>query len=52
MSAARRIDLLAAAFQGALFNVTRTHALTASQRSAPILAELVEVFFTAVEGRG
>jgi AcrR family transcriptional regulator len=42
------IDLLAAAFQGALFNVTRTFALTPSRRSQAILAEVVDLLFRGV----
>jgi AcrR family transcriptional regulator len=45
------IELLAAAFQGALFNVTRTFALTPSHRSDAILAELVDVLVLGIEGR-
>ncbi len=40
----------AAAFQGALFNVTRTFSRTTSRRSGAVLAELVDVFVRGVEG--
>lgn len=43
------LDVLAAAFQGALFNVTRTFALTSSRKSAAALAELVDVFVRGIE---
>ena len=39
-----RIDVTAAAFQGALFNVTRTFALTPTAKADGVLAELVDVF--------
>jgi AcrR family transcriptional regulator len=42
------IDLLAAAFQGALFNVRRTFALTPNRRSQAILAEVVDLLFRGV----
>ena len=43
--------MLAATFQGALFNVTRTLRLRASRRSEAMLDELVDVFFAAIETR-
>ena len=43
------IDLLAVAFQGALFNVTRTFTLTPSRKSQAVLGELVDLFFRGVE---
>jgi AcrR family transcriptional regulator len=42
------IDLLAAAFQGALFNVTRTFAPTPGRRSEVILAEVVDLLFRGI----
>jgi AcrR family transcriptional regulator len=45
------IELFAAAFQGALFNVTRTFSLTASRKSHAVLAELVDLFFLGIEKR-
>jgi len=42
------IDLLAAAFQGALFNVTRTFAPRRGRRSEAILAEVVDLLFRGV----
>jgi AcrR family transcriptional regulator len=46
---ASSLDLLAAAFQGALFNVTRTFSLTTSRKSAAALTELVDVFVRGIE---
>ena len=43
------LDLLAAAFQGALFNVTRTFSLTTSRKADAMLTELVDLFFDGVE---
>ena len=43
------VDLLAVAFQGALFNVTRTYSLTASRKSIGLLTELVDLFFRGIE---
>ena len=42
------IDLLAAAVQGALFNVTRTFAPRPGRRSEAILAEVVDLLFRGV----
>jgi AcrR family transcriptional regulator len=42
------VDLLAAAFQGALFNVTRTFAPRPGRRSEAILAEVVDLLFRGV----
>jgi len=42
------IDLLAAAFQGALFNVTRTFAPRPGRRSEAILAEVVDLLFRGI----
>jgi AcrR family transcriptional regulator len=42
------IDVLAAAFQGALFNVTRTFALAPNSRSQAILGEVVGLLFRGV----
>jgi AcrR family transcriptional regulator len=46
-----RIEMLAAAFQGAMFNLTRTFASTTQQKAAGVLAELVDLFFVGVERR-
>ena len=46
---ASSLDLLAAAFQGALFNVTRTFSLTTSRKAAAALAELVDVFVRGID---
>ena len=43
------LDLLAAAFQGALFNVTRTFSLTTSRKAAAALTELVDVFVRGID---
>jgi AcrR family transcriptional regulator len=45
------VELLAVAFQGALFNVTRTFSLTASRRSHAVLAEVVDLFIHGIEAR-
>lgn len=47
----RSIELLAIAFQGALFNVTRTVSWTASRKSEAVLAEVVGLFFLGIERR-
>ncbi|MCU0241156.1 MAG: TetR/AcrR family transcriptional regulator [Vicinamibacteria bacterium] len=49
-SSEKAIDLLAAAFQGALFNVTRTYALAPNSRSQAILGEVVDLLFRGVKG--
>lgn len=43
------VDLLTVAFQGALFNVTRTFALTTNREADRVLAELVDLFFLGIE---
>jgi AcrR family transcriptional regulator len=48
-ASASSIDLLAAAFQGALFNVMRTFSLTTNRKAVTILAELVDRFFDGIE---
>jgi hypothetical protein len=42
------IELLAIACQGALFNLTRTYALTPSRKSQAILAEAVDLLFRGI----
>jgi AcrR family transcriptional regulator len=42
------IDLLAAAFQGALFNVTRAFALKPNRRAQATLSEVVDLLFRGV----
>jgi AcrR family transcriptional regulator len=42
------IDLLAVAFQGALFNVTRTFSLAANRKSDGVLTDLVDLFLRGV----
>jgi AcrR family transcriptional regulator len=42
------IDILAVAFQGALFNVTRTFALAPNSRSKAVLAEVVDLLFRGI----
>jgi len=46
-----RIEMLAAAFQGAMFSLTRTFASRTQQKAAGLLAELVDLFFVGVERR-
>jgi AcrR family transcriptional regulator len=46
-----RVDVAAAAFQGALFNVTRTFALTPTAKAEAVLDELVDVFVLGFERR-
>jgi hypothetical protein len=43
--------MLAAAFQGAMFSLTRTFASRTQQKAAGVLAELVDLFFVGVERR-
>jgi AcrR family transcriptional regulator len=42
------VDLLAVAFQGALFNVTRTFVLETKKNAAAVLSELVDLFFQGI----
>jgi AcrR family transcriptional regulator len=42
------VDLLAVAFQGALFNVTRTFVLETKKNAAAVLSELVDLFFKGI----
>jgi AcrR family transcriptional regulator len=42
------LDLLAVAFQGALFNVTRAFALMPNRKSQAILAEVVDLLFRGI----
>jgi AcrR family transcriptional regulator len=46
-----RVDITAAAFQGALFNVTRTFALTPTAKAEAVLTELVDIFVLGFERR-
>ena len=43
------VDLLAVAFQGALFNVTRTFGLDTKRKPTAMLTELVGLFFQGIE---
>jgi AcrR family transcriptional regulator len=42
------VELRAVAFQGALFNVTRTFALETKRNAATVLTELVDLFFQGI----
>jgi AcrR family transcriptional regulator len=42
-------ELLAVAFQGALFNVTRAYSLTPNRKANQLLTELVDLFFRGIE---